>query len=306
MRVAFLGTPGSAVPTLAALLDIVDVDVVITRPDRPRGRSRHPVPPPLKLSAAEWGLHVEQPDDHRRLHGILEGRGLDLAVVVAYGRIIRPETLHTTRIGFINLHFSLLPRWRGAAPVERAILAGDDSTGVSLMLMDEGVDTGPVISVVETDIGADETGGTLTGRLAHLGADLVTDGLIPFATGDLQPAPQMETGAVMAPMLSTAEAQINPGADSGLVARMVRAFNPRPGAWLSAAGERLKVLETAASGEVVDTGCIDIIGGVPHLGVRDGALELRLIQPAGTRTISGRDWANGRRGEGAVLDSMGG
>ncbi len=304
MRVAFLGTPAAAVPALAALLDVATVDVVITRPDRPRGRSRRPAPPEVKLAASEWGLAVAQPESHQELHAVLADRGLDLGVVVAFGRIIRPETLATTRIGFVNVHFSLLPRWRGAAPVERAILAGDDSSGVSLMLMDEGLDTGPVIAAIETDIGPEESGGTLTGRLAHLGAALLHDALPAFATGGLHPAAQMETGAVPAPMLSTAEARIHPGLDSEVVHRMVRAFHPRPGAWISAAGERLEILEAVESGEVVDTGCIDIVGGVPHLGLRDGALELRTVQPAGKRPLSGRDWANGRRGEGAVLDPV--
>ncbi len=304
MRVAFLGTPAAAVPTLAALLDVATVEVVVTRPDRPRGRSRHPAPPEVKQAAREWGLQVAQPETHADLHQVLAGRGLDLAVVTAYGRIIRPETLAVPRIGFVNVHFSLLPRWRGAAPVERAILAGDDSTGVSLMLMDEGLDTGPVIAATETDIGPEETGGMLTGRLSHLGGYLLHDALPAFAAGDLQPAAQMEAGAVAAPMLSTAEARIDPGLDSEVVHRMVRAFRPRPGAWLSAAGERLGVLETAESGEIVDTGCIDIIDGIPHLGVRDGSLELRTVQPAGRRPLSGRDWANGRRGEGAVVDPL--
>ncbi len=303
MRVAFLGTPAAAIPSLAALLDIATVDVVVTRPDRPRGRNRRPTAPEVKLAAREWGLEVAQPESHADLHKILAGRGLDLVVVTAYGRIVRPETLAIPRIGFVNVHFSLLPRWRGAAPVERAILAGDDSTGVSLMLMEAGLDTGPVIAAAETDIGSDETGGTLTGRLAHLGAHLLHDALPAFAAGDLHPAPQMDTGAVLAPVLSTAEARIDPGLDSEVVHRMVRAFQPRPGAWLSAAGERLGVLETAASGEVVDVGCIDIVGGVPYLGLHDGSLELRTVQPAGKRALSGRDWANGRRGEGAVVDA---
>jgi methionyl-tRNA formyltransferase len=303
MRVAFLGTPAAAIPTLAALLDIATVDLVVTRPDRPRGRSRRPAAPEVKAAAKEWGLPVAQPASHDALQEVLAGCAPDLAVVAAYGRIVRPATLAVPRIGFVNVHFSLLPRWRGAAPVERAILAGDDSTGVSLMLMEEGLDTGPVIAAAETDIEPDETGGMLTGRLAHLGAHLLHDALPAFAAGDLHPAPQMETGAVSAPMLSTAEARIEPGLDSEVVHRMVRAFHPRPGAWLSAAGERLGVLETAPSGEVIDVGCIDIVGGVPYLGLHDGSLELRTVQPAGKRALSGRDWANGRRGEGAVLDA---
>ena len=157
MRAAFLGTPSAAVPPLAALLDVADVPVVVTRPDAPKGRSGRPAPPPVKLAAAEWGIEVAQPASSKELLTVLRGHALDLGVVVAYGRILGSEALATTRAGFVNLHFSLLPRWRGAAPVERSILAGDAVTGISLMHLDEGMDTGPIISAVETPIEDDET-----------------------------------------------------------------------------------------------------------------------------------------------------
>jgi methionyl-tRNA formyltransferase len=150
VRAAFLGTPAAAVPSLAALTTVADVAVVVTRPDKARGRSGRPQPPPVKAAAAEWGLPVAQPEGTGALDEVLRTTRPDIAVVVAYGRILPPSTLALVPRGFVNVHFSLLPRWRGAAPVERAILAGDPVVGVSLMLIDEGLDTGPVIGAMET------------------------------------------------------------------------------------------------------------------------------------------------------------
>jgi len=183
MRAAFLGTPASAVPSLAALADVADVVLVVTRPDRRRGRGARPTPPPVKTAALEWGFPVAQPEDAATLQRLLAPLSLDLALVVAFGMILPPEVLATTRLGFVNVHFSLLPRWRGAAPVARAILAGDEKTGVSLMLIDAGLDTGPVIAAVGTPIAPDETRGSLTARLAHLGALLVDERLPAYVAG---------------------------------------------------------------------------------------------------------------------------
>ena len=177
MRAVFLGSPSAAIPSLAALIDVVDVDLVVTQPDRPRSRSATPVASPVKRAAEEWGLRVAQPEDKDQLFAVLGDASFDVGLVVAYGRLLEPRVLELATGGFINVHFSLLPRWRGAAPVERSVLAGDESTAASLMLIDEGLDTGPVIAVVETPIADDETGGSLTGRLSYLGAMLVDSAL---------------------------------------------------------------------------------------------------------------------------------
>ena len=158
MRAAFLGTPAVAIPSLAALIDVADIAVVVTRPDRAKGRSGKPTPPAVKTAAIEWGLPIEQPTSSTEIEDVLRRAEADIGVVAAYGRILTRTALETTPAGFVNVHFSLLPRWRGAAPVERAILAGDETTGVSLMQIDEGLDTGPVIAVVETPIAPHETG----------------------------------------------------------------------------------------------------------------------------------------------------
>jgi methionyl-tRNA formyltransferase len=302
MRAAFLGTPAAAVPSLAALVDVADVEVVITRPDAQKGRRRRPTPPPVAVAAAEWGLPVVQPATAAELMATLDPLDLDFAVVVAYGRILRPELLEVTRYGFLNVHFSLLPRWRGAAPVERAILAGDAGTGVSLMQIDEGLDTGPVISVTETPIAQDETGGTLSARLSYLGAELLDEALPGYLSGQRVPAPQISAAATNAPPLTVAEAQID-GTHAVMDAdRMVRAYAPRPGAWVIAAGERIKLWEVAPSVDRAPAGTIVVDSGLPVLGLADGALELRRLQPAGKRILDGADWVRGRHGVGAIVE----
>lgn len=301
-RAAFLGTPSSAVPSLAALMELVSVEFVITQPDRPKGRGRKLVASPVKLAAQEWGLPVHQPRDHAELQGLFAEEALDVAVVVAYGRLLKPELLATTKVGFVNVHFSLLPRWRGAAPVERAILAGDQYSGVSLMVLDEGMDTGPVFAVAETPINEYESAGQLTGRLASLGADVLRDHLDDYLHDRLLPARQMRTGATKAPRLTTKEAHLDLSLSRSDFVRSVRAFNPRPGAWLRAGGQRIKVFEVGPATPEVPPGQIAIINGRPVLGLYQGSIELVEIQPAGKPPISGRSWANGRRGKGLTVD----
>ncbi|MDJ0924580.1 MAG: methionyl-tRNA formyltransferase [Acidimicrobiia bacterium] len=302
MRAAFLGTPAAAVPSLAALMEVAAVEFVVTQPDRPRGRGRSVEASPVKLAAQEWGLQVHQPRRDDELLELFVGTNLDVAVVVAYGRILRPDVLATTDAGFVNVHFSLLPRWRGAAPVSRAILAGDDYTGVSLMVLDEGMDTGPVFAVAESAINEYETAGQVTGRLASLGADVLRDHLDDYLHERLRPARQMATGATEAPRLTTAEAHLDLSLSPTGFARAVRAFNPRPGAWLMAEGHRIKVFEVGPATPFVEPGVIEIINGRPILGLEHGAVELVELQPAGKAPLSGRAWANGRRGEGLVVD----
>lgn len=304
MRAAFLGTPSAAVPTLAALVDVVDVALVVTRPDAARGRSGTKIAPPIKTAAGEWGLPVAQPATHRDLFAVLSDHAIDLGVVVAYGRILRPEVLALPRYGFLNVHFSLLPRWRGAAPVERAILAGDSITGVSLMALDEGMDTGPVIAVRETPIAQAETGGTLTARLSYLGAELLDDTFPGFVSGARVPAPQIEAAATHAAPLTVAEARVDLQQTAAAAQRVVMAFNPRPGAWTMVAKDRLKIWQASVSEEDVSVGHIEVRDGRPVLGFWDGALELVEVQPAGKRPMPGTDWARGRQGAGAIVDPV--
>ena len=303
MRAAFLGTPAAAIPSLAALIDVADIAAVITRPDRAKGRSGKPTPPAVKIAAQEWGLVVKQPTTREQLEDVLRRAEADIGVVVAYGRILSRTALETTPAGFVNVHFSLLPRWRGAAPVERAILAGDETTGVSLMQIDEGLDTGPLIAAVETPIASDETGGSLSGRLSYLGAMLIDDVVPDLLAGRLEAAPQLGIGATAAALLTRSEARIDPTWTVDYAERAVRAFNPRPGAWFAMEEKRFRVHEASLSDESVTPGVIAPFNGQAVLGLHGGSLALDVIQPAGKAPIPGTAWLNGRRGAGGRIDA---
>ncbi|GMQ85960.1 MAG: methionyl-tRNA formyltransferase [Acidimicrobiia bacterium] len=302
MRSVFFGTPASAIPSLAALLDVTDVELVITQPDRPRGRSGAPVAPSVKRAAEQWGLRILQPNNKDELWGELSQLAFEVGLVVAYGKILEPRVLELASLGYLNVHFSLLPRWRGAAPVERAILAGDEKTGVSLMVLDEGLDTGPVIAAVETPIADDETGGSLTGRLSYLGGMLVDDAVPDYLAGQLQPAPQIDAGVTNALMLDPDEARIDGGWAAETVESAVRAFHPRPGAWLMIDGVRHKVLEVERTDSFVEPGSVEAVDGEPAAGFTGGSLLLVALQPAGRPVQSGSAWLNGRRGSGGTID----
>ncbi len=302
MRAAFLGTPAAAIPSLAALIDVADIAVVVTRPDRAKGRSGRPTPPAVKIAAAEWGLPIVQPETRAEIEETLRSARADIGVVVAYGRILSPAALETARAGFVNVHFSLLPRWRGAAPVERAILAGDETTGVSLMQLDEGLDTGPVIAALETPIAADETGGSLTGRLSYLGAMMIDDVLEDLLAGRLEAAPQLRAGVSSAEPLDPSDARIDATWAVGYAERAIRAFNPRPGAWFEMDGTRFRVHRASRSLEAVTPGVVAAFSGQPILGFQGGSLAIEVIQPGGKGTMSGSAWLNGRRGTGGRIE----
>jgi len=303
MRAVFLGTPSASVPSLAAWIDVVDVDLVVTQPDRPKGRSGTPVAPPVKQAAQEWGLAIAQPETKDELLGALSGVMFDVGLVVAYGRLLDPRVLDLAPLGFTNVHFSLLPRWRGSAPVERAIMAGDETTGVSLMRIDEGLDTGPVLAVVETPIEDDETGGSLTGRLSYLGAMLVDQSMPEYLAGRLEPAPQISAGSSKAPMLDTEETRIDGNWPAETAERAIRAFQPRPGAWMVIDGVRHKVLEAVVTDADIPPGKIEGVDGAPVAGFGGGSLELVTVQPEGKGRQAGSAWLNGRRGEGGVIET---
>jgi methionyl-tRNA formyltransferase len=283
-------------------VDVIDVDLVVTQPDRPRGRSGSPVASPVKRAAEEWGLAVAQPSTKAELWETLSEVTFDVGLVVAYGRILEPRVLELAPLGFLNVHFSLLPRWRGPAPVERAIMAGDETTGVSLMLIDEGLDTGPVIGVVETPIADDETGGSLTGRLSYLGSMLVDDTMPEYLAGQLEPAPQMDAVSSTAVKLNADETRIDGNWPADTAERAVRAFHPRPGAWLLIDGVRHKLLKVAHSEVRVEPGVVQAVDGVPIAGFGHGSLELVTLQPEGKARQPGTIWLNGRRGAGGTID----
>jgi methionyl-tRNA formyltransferase len=294
VRTVFLGTPAAAVPALRALAAIADVRAVVTRPDRPRGRSGRPVPSEVAAAAEGMGLDVVRPKTADDLRDALAGIGrIEVGLVVAYGMILRPEVLAVSTHGFLNVHFSLLPRWRGAAPVQRAVMAGDTRTGVSLMEMDEGLDTGPVLVTHSTAIGPKEDADGLTRRLAVMGGELVTRWLPRLDR--LAPAPQTEELATLAPKLRTEERWLDPATtrvDDAIAA--VRGLTPWPGAWVRHATGRLRLREVGRGTIDGPPGTLRVVDGALELGVTDGSIRLDVVQPEGRRAMRGIDWARGR------------
>ena len=298
MRAVFYGTPAEAVPSLEALAGTAEVLLVTTRPDRPRGRSGRPQAPPVKEAALRLGLPVAQPE--RAVHDLERLRSLapEVAVVAAYGQLLPPSLLAVPGAGFLNLHFSLLPRWRGASPVVRTVLAGDAVTGVTLMVLDEGMDTGPVVAVEPTPVGSGETTGELTGRLAVLGAEMLARYLPAYLAGDITPRAQPAGGATTAARVRVEEAFVDPARHRAeAVLRAVRAFDPRPGAWTELDGVRVKLWRARpAVGPGPEPGVAAVAGEVVLLGTADAPVELQEVQPAGRDRMEAAAWMRGRRG----------
>ncbi len=291
MRVVFMGTPDAAVPTLRALAAAHDVVAVYTRPDKPRGRGLRTEASPVKVAAQELGAEIVQPAKLRGGAEQLVAFAPDAVVVVAYGAILPPEVLAVPELGCVNVHFSLLPRWRGAAPVERAILAGDQRTGVTTMLMDEGLDTGPALLVESVDIGPEDTTGTVRSRLAELGAALLVRTLDGLASGTVTPQPQDDDGVTYASKVDPDESRLDPSEPAAVLERKVRAFHPAPGAFLPFRGKRLKVWRATVGPGGGDEGTF--VGGAVQTS--DGRLRLDEVQPEGKRRMSGAEFVNGYR-----------
>ena len=301
MKIVFAGTPDFAVPCLRACANLGEVVAAYTQPDRPAGRGRGLQPSPVKLEAVLRGIPVHQPENFRSAASKAELRSLqpDVMVVVAYGLLLPQSVLDIPVHGCWNVHASLLPRWRGAAPIQRAIEAGDTRTGVCLMQMEKGLDTGPVLLAQAIDIGATETGGQLHDRLSELGARVLADALgLLRATIQLPPHPQTEDGATYARKLDKAEARLDWSQPARVLADKVRAFNPWPMAEAMLAGERVRIhgavaldeAHGAEPGQVVRSGRdgIDIACG-------EGVLRIRVLQRDGGKAITAADYLNARR-----------
>ncbi|MDP3984129.1 MAG: methionyl-tRNA formyltransferase [Acidimicrobiia bacterium] len=296
LRTVFLGTPETAVPTLRALNAISEVALVVTRPDRPRGRSGTPAPPPVKVAARELGLAVAQPANHRELVDTLNTVApVDVGVVTAFGMLLPPEALATPARGIVNVHFSLLPRWRGASPVVAAISAGDPKTGVSLMQMDEGLDTGPVIATSSTPIRPDETGQELSGRLARLGAELLSQHLADYVDGNIEPVSQSTSAATYAPQIKPADRILDINLQPQVAVNKIRALADKPGAILAIDGRAHLILAARPLNRTLPTGQIIIEDGEVLVGTGGGALMLLMIQPPGRRPMAAAAWARGLR-----------
>lgn len=293
IRTVFLGTPPAAVPSFHVVAGTTDLRLVITRPDKPRGRSGRPVASAVKEAAGS--IPVAQPSEREELEEILAAQEFDVGVVAAFGMILSPTALAQATRGFLNVHFSLLPRWRGAAPVERAIQAGDEITGVTIIEMDEGLDTGPILASRWVSIDADESAGELTDRLALLGADLLAGHLPAYAAGSRKPIPQHREGITYAPRVEVDEALLSAATPSVALLRAIRAFSPRPGARFRRGDETLKVWRAApADVEPLPAGQLKLEGKRLLLGTADDPIELQEVQPSGGRRMAGDAWARGR------------
>jgi methionyl-tRNA formyltransferase len=297
-KVVFMGSPDFSLSTLRALARYYDVAGVVTQPDRAAGRGRELKPPPVKILAQELGLPFIQPVRLRQPEAMdqLRAWAPDLIVVAAFGQILKPEVLDLPRYGCINVHASLLPRWRGAAPINAAILAGDEETGVTIMRMDPGVDTGPMLSQRRLKLGADDTAGSVFEALSTLGADLLIETLPAYLRGDLAPVSQPEEGMTYAPMLKKEDGLLDFARPAGELARRVRAFNPWPGAFFEREGGVLKVQRAHAEAGNAPAGQALVVRGQPAVGCGEGLLLLDEIQPPGKKPMSGKSFLAGARG----------
>jgi len=307
LRIVFAGTPEFSVPALDALHAAGhSILAAYTQPDRPAGRGREVAASPVKQRALELGLQVEQPASLRapEAQQRLAALAPDLMVVVAYGLILPQPVLDIPRLGCLNIHASLLPRWRGAAPIQRAILAGDTRTGISIMKMDAGLDTGPELLRRELDIGPRETGGELHDRLAPLGAAAIVEAVAGWAGGSLTPQPQPEAGATYAAKIRKEEARIDWSRTAVEIDRLVRAFNPWPVAETRLAGEQVRVWEAQPLDAKPATAALhgDVVPAAPGriiVATGAGLLELLTLQFPGRRPLRAREILNSRTLAGA-------
>lgn len=311
MRLVFAGTPDAALPSLRALIDSPrhEVVAVLTRPDAPTGRGRRLAASPVAELAAAHDIPVLRPQRPSE-PGFVESLAAfrpDCCPVVAYGALIRPALLEVPRHGWVNLHFSVLPAWRGAAPVQAAIRHGDEVTGASVFRLEEGLDTGPVFGVVTESIGPTDTSGDLLGRLARSGAELLVATLDGIEDGTLRPVAQPADGVSHAPKVTVAETEVDWRAPASAVDRLIRSATPDPGAWTSFRDERLGLgpvhpvpTDGLAAGE------LRVEKRRVLVGTATGAVALDTVRAPGKRAMAAADWARGSRPEpGERLGSAG-
>jgi methionyl-tRNA formyltransferase len=294
LRLAFMGSPGFALPALSALLDAGhDVVCVYSQPPRPAGRGKQDRKTPIHAFAESRGIEVRTPKSLKRPeeNAAFAALNLDAAIVVAYGLILPKPILEASRLGPFNLHGSLLPRWRGAAPIQRAIMAGDRVTGVQVMRMEEGLDTGPVLASAETSIEPDDTASSLHDRLAVMGAKLLVKTLAKLERGEAHETPQPEAGVTYAHKITPAETRIDWSKPAREVDCMIRGLSPHPGAWFDLGGARIKVLQSrlgmgdGAPGEALDDALLIACGS--------GAVRLITVQREGRGPLAAEAYLRG-------------
>ena len=297
LRVVFMGSPEFALPALAALEKSYTLVGAVTQPDRPAGRGRMVTPPPVKQMAMQLGIEVIQPQKLRE-PGAMEKLvqwSPDLIVVAAFGQILRQTVLDLPRFGCINVHASILPRWRGAAPIQAAILHGDEKAGVTIMRMDAGIDTGAILSQRTLTVLPDDTAGSLSERLALDGAKLLLETLSVYLSGKITPSPQDESQATYASLITKEQGVLDFSLAAINLERQVRAFLPWPGAYTFFQGEMLKVLRSHVERISANPGQRGVIGQFPAVGTAEGWLVLDEVQPAGKRPMAGDVFLRGAR-----------
>ncbi|MGE5123695.1 MAG: methionyl-tRNA formyltransferase [Acidobacteriaceae bacterium] len=298
VRLVFMGSPDFALPVLQQLIESYPVVGIVTQPDRPAGRGRLLTPPPVKVKAQQLGIQYIQPRRLSEPDAIqqISHWAPDLIVVAAFGQILRPAVLDLPKFGCINVHASLLPLWRGAAPIQAAILNGDAQTGISIMQMDPGVDTGPLLSQSALEISQDDTAGTLSEKLSHLGADLLIITLSAYLDGSLKPQPQNESLATYAPMIKKEDGLLDFEQPAEDLERQIRAFNPKPGAYTLWKGQILKIHRGHAVDQLIEpVGKRIIHQGLPAFTTGRGLLVADELQPAGKHVLTGKAFLQGAR-----------
>lgn len=296
-KIVFMGSPDFALPSLRALANAYDVVGAVTQPDRVSGRGREIKMPPVKTLALELGIPIMQPEKLRAPEAMEQLRewAPDLIVVAAYGQILKTDVLDLPPYGCLNVHASLLPRWRGAAPIHAAILHGDEETGVTIMKMDVGLDTGTMLAKKSIRLTRDDTAGSVTDALSHLGADLLIKILPRWTAGEIQPQAQKDSLATYAPMMKKEEGRLDFTRDVNELERRVRAFNPWPGAFMDFDGAILKVHRAHVEAGDASAGQRLVWQDQPAVGARGGFLVLDDVQPAGKKPMSGKSFLVGAR-----------
>ena len=305
MNVLFMGSPEFAIPSLDALSEAHDIDIVgvFTQPDRPAGRGRKLRASPVKLLSDKLGLRIFQPPSLKSpdIISTIHDLDPDLIVVAAYGMILPPNVLGFPKFGSINVHASLLPRWRGAAPIQAAIRAGDLETGVTIMKIDPGLDTGPILSQRPIVIHSSDTGGELSERLARLGAELLIDTIPEYTSGELRPIDQDEILATYAPLLKKSDGRLDFMRSAIELERQVRAFEPWPTSFIEWRNRRICIHKADALAEdTLAPGTVGKIDNNPAIGANPGILLLQVVQPAGKNEMLAEDFL---RGAGGILNA---
>jgi methionyl-tRNA formyltransferase len=292
-RVVFMGTPEFAVPSLKALLEHHEVVGVVTQPDRPAGRGGELRPPPVKALALAHGITCVQPTKLREVKDWLKAQDADLFVVAAFGQILPQSVLDMPRYGCLNVHGSLLPRWRGAAPIHAAIRAGDPETGITIMKMDAGLDTGPMLAKATIPIMPDDTGASLHDRMAQLGADLLIETIPRYLAGEIIPQPQDDRLATYAPQIDKEDGQIDWNQPAVQIERTIRAFDPWPSTFTRWEGRLLKIHRGCVRAGQQPPGRVVLVEGCLCVGTSEGLLQLEEVQLEGRKRLSAAEFVRG-------------